>query len=93
MLAELVVDHMAWLGRRIVAQGQVDATAVQFRLAPSQGGVGLFGFAVMKLTGQFAVGIGVPREQDDPRGFPIQSMDDSGLWVAVFLQARSKSVV
>mgnify|MGYP003436784345 CR=1 FL=1 len=50
MFAEFVIDHVTWLGRRIVAQGQVDAAAVQFRLTPGQGSVGLLCFTVVKLA-------------------------------------------
>ena len=53
--AQLMVDHMARLGRRVVAQGQLDASAPGFRFAPAERGVGLFGFPVMELAGQLAV--------------------------------------
>ncbi|MNI87356.1 hypothetical protein D3C73_1445510 [compost metagenome] len=66
MFAELMIHHMPWLGWRVVAQWQIDAATVQFRLAPAQRGVGFFGFTVMKLPRQFAMGIRVACQQDDP---------------------------
>ena len=93
VLAEFVVHHMPGFGWRIITQGQIDAAAVQFRLAPAQGGVGLFGFAVMKLSRQFAMGISVPGQENDARGFPIQPVDDTGFGVAVFLQASDQAVL
>ncbi|MND70866.1 hypothetical protein D3C80_623830 [compost metagenome] len=93
MFAEFMVDHVAWLGRRVVAQGQVDAAAVQFRLTPAQGGVGLFGFAVVKLPGQFAMGVRVAGQQDDAGSLPVQAMDNSRFRVAVFLQAGNQAVL
>ena len=41
MLAQFVIDHMPWLGRRVVTQRQVDAATVLFRLAPAQRGSAL----------------------------------------------------
>ena len=93
VLAEFVVHHMPWLGRRIVAQGQVDAATVQFRLSPAQGGVGLFGFAVVKLPRQLAMSVRVTGQQNDAGGFPVQPMDNSRFRVAVFLQARNQAVL
>src|SRR3989344_6935353 len=66
MFALLMIDHVARLGRRVVAQWKVDTAAVQCGLAPAQGGVGLFGFAVMELPRQLAVAVGVARQNDNP---------------------------
>ncbi|MCY1408445.1 hypothetical protein D9M71_237650 [compost metagenome] len=93
MLALLMVHHMPWLGWRVVAQGQVDAAAVKFRLAPAQGGVGFFRLAVMELARQFAMGVGIAGQQDDPGGFPVQAVDDARLGVAVLLQAGNQAVL
>ncbi len=65
----------------------------QFRLTPGQGGVGLFGFAVVKLPRQFAVGVSVTGQQNDAGGFPVQAMDDARFRVAVFLQAGDQAVL
>jgi hypothetical protein len=89
----IMVDHVARLGRWVVAQRQVDAAAVQFRLTPAQRGVGLFGFAVVKLARQFAVAVGVTGQQDDAGGFPVQAVDDQRFRVAVFLQAGDQAVL
>ena len=93
IFAELMVDHMPGFGRRVVAQGQVDAAAVQLGLAPGQCGVGFFGFTVVKLTGQFAVSVGIPRQQDNAGRFPIQAVDNTRLGVAVFLQAGNQAIL
>ncbi|MNN27754.1 hypothetical protein D3C81_1412970 [compost metagenome] len=93
MLALLVVHHMAWLGWRVVAQRQVDAAAVQCRLAPAQCGVGLFGFAVVELARQLAVAVGIAGQQDDAGGFPVQAVHDQRVGVAVFLQAGDQAVL
>ncbi|MNL29070.1 hypothetical protein D3C87_1507420 [compost metagenome] len=93
MLAEFVVDDMARFGRRVVTQGQIDAATVEFRLTPGQCGVGLFSFAVMKLPRQFAMRIGVTRQQNDAGGFPVQAMDDARFRVAVFLQAGNQAIL
>jgi len=88
-----MVHHVPRLGRRVVAQGQVDAAAVQFRLAPGQCGVGLLGFAVVKLTGQLAVSVGIPCQQNNPGRLPVQTVDDARLRVAVLLQAGNQTVL
>ncbi len=92
MLAQFVIDHMPWLGRRVVTQRQVDAATVLLRLAPAQRGVSLFRFAVMKLTGQLAVRIGIAGEHDEPGGLPVQAVHDAGFGVAVLLQAGHQAV-
>ncbi|MNE44192.1 hypothetical protein D3C80_1384070 [compost metagenome] len=47
----------------------------------------------MELPRQFAVGIGIAGQQDDPGGFPVQAMDDARLGIAVFLQAGDQAVL
>ncbi|MNN01569.1 hypothetical protein D3C81_1141920 [compost metagenome] len=93
VLALLVVHHMPWFGRWVVAQWQVDAAAVQRRLAPAQRGVGFFGFTVVKLARQLAVAVGIAGQQDDAGGFPVQAVHDQRVGVAVFLQAGDQAVL
>ena len=92
MFALLMIDHVARLGRRVVAQWKVDTAAVQCGLAPAQGGVSFFGFTVMELPGQLAMAVGVARQDDNSRGFPVQAMDDTRFRVAVFLQAGDQAI-
>ncbi|MCY1463858.1 hypothetical protein D9M71_818110 [compost metagenome] len=47
----------------------------------------------MELARQFAVTVGIAGQEDDPRGFPIQPMDDQGIGVAVFLKAGDQAVL
>jgi len=93
VFAKLVVDHVPGLGRRVVTQGQVDAATVELGLTPGQRGIGLFGFTVVKLTGQFAVSVSITGQQNDPGGFPVQTVDDARFGVAVFLQAGDEAVL
>ncbi|MNN42873.1 hypothetical protein D3C81_1570830 [compost metagenome] len=87
-----MVDDMPRLVRRVVAQRQLDAPAVGGRLAPAQGGVGLFRLAVVELARQFAVAVGIAGQHDQPGGFPVQAVDDACLRIAVILQAGHQAV-
>ncbi|SST11322.1 Uncharacterised protein [Acinetobacter baumannii] len=91
--AVLEVHHVTRLGRRVVAQRQFDAPAVQFRQAPAKGGIGFLGLAVVELAGQLAVAVGVAGEHHQAGGFPVQAVDDAGLGIAVFLQAGDQAVL
>lgn len=93
MAAVLEVHHVTRLGRRVVAQRQLDAPAVQFRQAPAKGGIGFLGLAVVELAGQLAVAVGVAGEHHQAGGFPVQAVDDAGLGIAVFLQAGDQAVL
>ncbi|MNR23436.1 hypothetical protein D3C85_1404570 [compost metagenome] len=37
--------------------------------------------------------VGVAGQDDDPRGFPVQAMDDQGVGIAVFLQAGNQAIL
>ncbi len=87
-----MIDHMPGFGRWVVAQGQVDAAAVLFWLAPAQGGVGLLGFTVVKLARELAVTVGIAGQYDQAGRFPVQPMHDARLGKAVFLQASHQTI-
>ncbi len=92
MLAKVVIDHVARLGRRIVAQRKIDTAAVLFRLTPAERGVGLFGLSVVELPREFAVAVGIAGKHDQSGGFPVQSVHDARFGKAVLLQAGHQAV-
>src|SRR5690606_25502793 len=73
-LAQLVVDNVPGFVRGIIPQGQVDMPGIGLRLAPAQGNVALAGLAVVELAGQFAVTVRVPGNDQNARGFPVQTV-------------------
>ena len=93
VLAQFVVNDVPWFIGWIIAQRQIDMSRVAFGLAPAQGDIGLLGLAVMELARQFAMGVGVAGDDQQAGGFPVQSMNDAGFGVAVFLQAGDQAVL